>query len=200
MDEARTAPRGDARDAPETGHLGSALVYTDEVPVDWSRLETEPSAGRLSTMLSNNERLLRHIASLDDIHHETDDEELAGLGPGLARLEFKLNILMEMVSAVLAHQITLPPRTEIRLGSSDVVWRTTGTDPAPGERCLVRLFINSQYPHPLELIGTVVRIDAQRHEVTMHYDRLPDALQDQLEKLIFRQHRRLISQRHRQAE
>ncbi len=182
----------------EAAHLGSTLVYTDEVPFEWSRLESEPSVGRLSAMLSSNERLLRHIASLDDVHHEADDEDLAGLGPGLARLEFKVNILMEMVSAVLAHQLTLPARTEIRLGSHNLIWRSSGTDPSPGERAIVRLFMNSQYPHPLELIGTIERVDAERREVTMHYDRLPDAMQDQLEKLIFRQHRRLIS--HRRAE
>ena len=190
MDERRT-------DA-VTAHLGSALVYTDEIPFDWARLEGEPSAGRLSAMLSGNERLLRHIVSLDDVHREADDEDLAGLGPGLARLEFKVNILMEMVSAVLAHQLSLPERTEIRLDSHDLVWRSTGSDPGMGDRVIARLFINSQYPHPLELIGSIEGIDPQRREVTMRYDRLPDALQDQLEKLIFRQHRRLIS--HRRAE
>ncbi len=182
-------------------HLGRALVYSDEIPFEWSRLEDEPSPGRLATIHEGNERLLRHLASLDDHHHETDEEDLAGLGPGLARLEFKINILLEMVSHVLASQMSLPPRAAVRLGSETLVWsrQTDGEWPAPGQRIMARLFINEQYPHPLQLPGVVERVDTVGDEVEMRYDPLPESLRDRLERMIFRRHRRLISQRHRQG-
>ncbi len=186
--------------------LGRKLVYTDNVPLEWRQVTDQPTPGQLAAVHEENERVLRYIASLDDFQHEFSDEDLAGLGPGLARLEFKLNIVMDMMSQLLTSQLSLPGSRLIRLGSHDLCWRQPEDDrsglPRPGDDIAIRVYICRQFPHPLVLHGTVVAPDDGEEDgvCCLHYDPLPDSVRELLEKMIFRQHRRLVSQRHQTLE
>lgn len=183
--------------------LSSKLVYTDDVPLAWDMLTAPPSAGRLAVVHEENERLLRYLAAQDDFHHDTNDDEMAGLGSALARFEFKLNIIMDMVSQVLSSQLTLPEVASVRIGSADLCWQQAPglVQPKVGDRLVVRVYLSHQFPRPLELYGSLKSDPDQAGAdgMCLHYDPLPDFLRQLLEKMIFRQHRRLVSQRHTTA-
>jgi hypothetical protein len=58
---------------------------------------------------------------------------------------------------------------------------------------LAELFIHPQVPRPLRLFGTITESDPASGHVRLHFDAFSEAEADQLERLIFRAHRRQVA-------
>jgi len=176
--------------------LGDGLVYIDEVPVQWARLDGSPTEAKLAILNEENERLLRYLSSLDEYLHESKDAE--PLAHDVARLEFKVNILMEMVSQVLAQKMELPEPSRIEMTANGLVC-VMPDPPGKGQYFQLSLYLNRQYLKPLIVCGRVAGVESAEEggsRVACVFEGLSDIVQDHLERLIFRQHRRMVALLH----
>jgi Atypical PilZ domain, cyclic di-GMP receptor len=170
----------------EAGSLGSGLVLEDRMPLRWSVSETPGGAPHQQQA---NEETLRVILSLDEHHVEASDEN-PEFAHEVERLETKINLILELVSQVLARHLQLPEARPVRLSAHEIEWETA-TAPAVGSPVVIEAYVCPRYPRPLFLPATVQGVAAGRARAVL--DDLGEPVQELLEKLIFRHHRRQIA-------
>jgi hypothetical protein len=172
--------------------IGSTLVMEEPLPLRWRATETPVTAPHWQL---SNEETLRVILSLDEHHVEASDEN-PEFTQEVQRLETKINLILELVSQVLARQLQLPEALPVRLSAHEIEWQTS-TAPAPGGCVLLEIYVCTRYPRPLFLPATVQGAAGER--VRAVFGDLGEPVQDLLEKLIFRHHRRQIAATRRGA-
>jgi len=168
------------------------LVYEGLVPLTCQMLDTLPGDDELTRININNEKVLRMVAVLDEMHIETHEDP--GHSHDIARLEFKINMLMDLVGQLLERQLELPSRRQASINASGIQIETSDQDKIePGQLLRLSVYFIDAYPRPVDLIVSVASNNPQ-HVVSGQILALSETVQDLLERLIFRQHRRSVAQ------
>lgn len=178
------------------GSLGEGVVYQDALPLRWRILTEPPDSATVAHWDGSNEKLLRLVSALDE-YAPDPVEEHAGQGHELARLEFKTNLILELLGQLLRAQLSLPAAHAVRLNAHSIEWQAADLESLEaGTLVAIGLYLNPAVPDALELcarIRSVTRDDSQVRIVADFQD-VGESVQDLLEKLIFRHHRRSIAQ------
>jgi hypothetical protein len=174
--------------------LGDGLIFEESLPVGWT-------AGPLAEGLllarvnADNHQLLGAESSLDEVRvHEALKDESPALLHELQRLEYKVNILLRLTAELALRSSGLPPAQRVRLSSRAIEWFGEST-PAVGSTGLLSLYINPALPQPVKIPCVVAgeRIADGARAAQLRFMGLSDAVVEQLNKLIFRHHRRLVA-------
>jgi hypothetical protein len=178
--------------------LTQGLVYEDRLPLAWQVLDRPPDEKTLSLLNESNESFLKIFATLEDPHVPNPEggDNYAEIQHELMRIDLKVNLLLDLVGQVLSRQFDIPERVPVRVGAQGMQWQGSRL-PAIGDYIKIELFLYPRYPRPLELIGQAVSIQAQEAcgSVTVAFVGLSEAVEDWIEKIIFRHHRRRIAHR-----
>jgi hypothetical protein len=174
--------------------LGEGLIFEEALPVAWT---AGPLAAglALARLNADNHQLLAAECSLDDVRvHEALKDESPALVHELQRLEYKLNILLRITAELALRSSSLPAAQRLRLTSRALEWFGDGS-PASGTTGLLTVYINPALPQPLQIPCTVIgeRMHDDVRAAQIRYCGLSEAVVEQLEKLIFRHHRRLVA-------
>jgi len=174
--------------------LGDGLIFEESLPVAWT---PGPLAeGLILTRLNaDNHQLLGAESSLDEVRvHEALKDESPALIHELQRLEYKVNILLRLAAELALRNSGLPAAQRVRLTSRALEW-FGDTTPAVGSTGLLAIYVNAALPQPVKIpcvvAGELVQGDARAAQ--MRFCGLSDAVIEQLDKLIFRHHRRLVA-------
>ena len=174
--------------------LGDGLIFEEALPVVWT---AGPLAEGLvlARLNADNHQLLAAEASLDEVRvHEALKDESPALVQELQRLEYKVNILLRLTAELALRNSGLPPPQRIRLTSRALEWFSEQRL-AVDSTGLLAVYINSALPQPVKIPCVVVgeRVQDEMRAVQMRYTGMSDAVAEQLDKLIFRHHRRLVA-------
>ena len=175
------------------------LYYESNISLVWQIVDGLPADNELVTINEDNSRFLKALAALSEGAPDAG-EELPQTAAELQRLDLKLNLLLEIVGELLANQRTLPAPTKVRLGHTGIEWLSEDCPPSGAHVC-IEVYLRSELPSPLKFHGVAVLTDAEAgsgsasRRVQVRFAGLNPALQDDLEKFIFRRHRRSIAQR-----
>jgi hypothetical protein len=173
------------------------VCYEALMPVAVTLLSAEPTSYEVSQAQQSNQTVLQTISALEESVERNVDE--AERGSEIARLELKLNILLDLVSEIASRNLELPPQRVVRLCADRLLWPDDGYYRA-GEALRVDLYLQPGYPRPLQLLGV---LSEQRHQegesvwAQIELSQPEEMMTDAMERFIFRQHRRQIAlQRH----
>ncbi len=176
------------------------LFYESNIPLVWQVMDAVPDDNELMIINEDNGRFLKALAALNEGMPEAA-EEIPQTAAELQRLDLKLNLLLEIVGQLLASQSTLPLPTQVRLGHCGIDWVAQDFPPS-GVLVRVEVYLRKELPSPLKFHGVAVitegaqdDVDGEKKRVQLRFVGLSTALQDDLEKFIFRHHRRSIAQR-----
>jgi hypothetical protein len=142
-----------------------------------------------------NARVLSTLDTLGDRGGEPQEDEAAA---ALARIDTKLNVLLEMFNRHLLGHIQMPPRRPVRFNARGIVvegW----TPPASGTAMLVRMHFDACIGLPLELPGHAAP-SPQHAGGFIGFDALDEAIRQSIEHLVFRQHRRQLADARRESQ
>lgn len=167
------------------------LRFQGKLPFHWQRLEAEPEAAERERLARDNERLLQLLPGVEPPPEPADEE--GPLPRHLQHLELKLQLLTELLGELLARSHPLPPRRDVWFSTDQVGWHEAGDVPAIGMIVLAEPYLNESVPRPLRLIGQVRSV--QEGEVVAELRHPGDGVLVQLDRLIFRHHRREIASR-----
>lgn len=176
-----------------TDPFEEALVYEDDLPLDWEVVTELPSVQRLAGLNAANEALLRAREGLEEPPRVT--EESNELAPELQRLDSKLNLLLELLADWLRRQGDLPSAQSVRFNARRIAWETEDP-PAPDSLLRMQLYVCPTFPRPLVLYGRVLHEEdgaTGTLAVATFLDLSPGVVGG-LERLIFRRHRREVAQ------
>lgn len=165
--------------------LGSGLSIEERLPLRWHAGSDVPEA---CCHPPANEEVLRTILALDEHHHAERSDEDPAIAQEFARLESRIDLVLELVSQVLARQVGLPEAVPVRLAAHTVAWQSPV--PVSGVGAL-ELYVSARYPRPLFLPVEIER--GSGDWVQGRLGDLGETVQDLIEQLLFRHHRRQIA-------
>lgn len=175
------------------GNLTEGLSFSDNISVKWESVETSPDAELLALINASNQAFLRAVAAIS-VPPDEAVEENAAIFQEIARLDLKINLLLDLVSQVVYSQLAIPERTRVTISSEGIEWRGDCL-PDPGNTVFMQVYVQHGTPKPLCFYGEVVST-AQEHEqgqARVRYFGLSDQTRSWLDKLIFRHHRRQVA-------
>lgn len=167
--------------------LDQSLAYEGDLALEW-RDRDAPAAGHLEHLNAANERTLRLLAVLEEHHSDASEEQASG--HDLARLEFKINLVLELVGGWLAQQRHQPAPMAARLSARALRWRPIAAAPPVGAAGEAILYLHAALPYPLRLPAV---IHSAGDVVEARFEGLSETLVELLEKTIFRRHRRQVA-------
>jgi hypothetical protein len=175
--------------------LGDGLIFEDSLPMVWvpGSLLQGPELARLN---ADNQQLLGAESSLEEARlHEPLKDESAAMVHELQRLEFKLNIVLRLLSDLCLRQNALPAPQRLRLSSGGLEWFAPEAAQTPGSSGVLHLYINPALPQALKLQCTVAgeRVANSVRVRQFKFVAISEPVVALIEKLIFRHHRRLIA-------
>lgn len=182
-------------DVDKSEELASALSFTDNISIAWSKIDYQPDEAHLALVNESNESFLRAVSAISEFSKETSDSNPA-LSHELARLDLKLNLLLDLVSQLIYSQLDIPDISRVTVSSSQVDWQD-GSVPEPGSTVFVQVYIQRGTPKPLCFYGEVVSSPDEYRSgwARVRYLGLSESVQVWLDKLIFRHHRREVAYR-----
>ena len=150
-----------------------------------------PDAAALALINDRNASVLVAVSALMDRRSESAEDD-SPLTQEVARLDAKLNVLMEIVNRLLLPQAGLPPRMPLRFNAAGAVlpW---GSLPSVGQSVMLKIHFDVCRALPLELPG--VRLAGPMDgKGFVGFEGLSEAVRDGIERLVFRQHRRQVAE------
>jgi hypothetical protein len=145
-----------------------------------------------ASLAERNLRTLLACAALEEHGQHDKPAEDSPHAADILRIDLKVNLLLDMVGALLAASQSRPPSVPARFNPHGIVWDCSGPLPAPGSYGIVDIHLRECLAQPLSLAGTVAEGPADRH-VHVRFEPIHEQVADQFERLVFRRHRRQVA-------
>jgi hypothetical protein len=174
----------------DTVVLYDELAYDDALPVQW-----QPSAGprdrfELAGLEEANMLLLQACVAMEEHPARDKNEDLGPLAGELARMDFKLNVVLQLLSR-LVHREPMPAACPIQFNALGASWTPPGSPPAIGSHGLLRVQLRSSLPQPLELPADVESVEGAT--VMVRFSDVSESVAELIQRLAFLRHRRHIA-------
>jgi len=176
-----------------TNPLDEGLVCDDRLPLSWVSVDALPSDQQLTALNLSNEALIRACEGLEETHRPS--EESPELAHELARLDAKMNLVLELLGDWLHAQGKHPQACAVRFNALGIEWTST-EGPEPETLAELSVYVCAAFPKPMVIYGQVVAREAAADgalRTVVRFEGVSDNLRDGLERLIFRRHRREVA-------
>jgi hypothetical protein len=174
----------------DTAVLDNELAYQDVLPVQWMNLWEPPDRFELLGLEESNLLLLQACLAVEEHPARDKNEDLGPLAGELARLDFKLNLVMQLLAKLVAKD-RMPPATTILFNSLGASWSCIGQTPPVGGHGLLRVQLRSSLPQPLELPAQVTSVEGSTAKVK--FNDLSAGVAELIARLAFVRHRRQVA-------
>jgi hypothetical protein len=173
--------------------LYDELAYEDVVPVQWLSLAKDPDVNIMAIYHERNMRVLQSLVALEE-HGQLEKaaEDNLPHAADLARLDKKINLLLDLVGHLLSNQQKRPPAVPVRFNTLGAAWKNA-KPLTVGEQGVLEIYLRDCIPEPLRLAGRVVQSELTG-KTKVRFGPLGDSINDLLSKLAFRRHRRSIAE------
>lgn len=182
--------------SPLDNPLDKGVVYQAVLPVSWRLLDNTSNKDELAGLNEGNATLLRMLALFDDAPTESKDAD-PETAQELARLDAKLSLMLDLVAEVLAHHSSMPKAVPVSISEHGLQWQDSQS-PDPGQLLFVEIYLKPTLPRPLRAHAVVVAVKSDKTgtvNIVARFRGMDDTTRDDLAKMIFRHHRRLIASR-----
>ena len=170
----------------DTVVLYNELAYHDVLPVQWRAQDSSPGRFELAGMEESNLLLLQACVAIEEHPIREFAEDAGPLAGELARLDFKLSLVLQLLGR-LALKERMPPGATIHFNAQGASWTAFGAVPSVGERGVLRIYLHSSLPQPLELPGVIIGVEGA--QVRARFEELPDRVAELIQRLAFLRHR-----------
>ena len=177
-------------DGVDTVVLDNELAYQDVLPVQWMALWEPPDRFELLGLEEANLLLLQTCLAVEEHPARDKNEDLGPLAGEIARLDFKLNLVMQLL-AKLVSKDRMPPATTILFNSLGASWTCVGPTPPVGGHGLLRVQLRSSLPQPLELPAQVTSVEGSMAKVK--FPGMSEGVAELIQRLSFVRHRRHVA-------
>ena len=168
-----------------------AVRLEGQLPLAWGAPPEDPAA--LLDVMADNHVLLRALLAMDEAAGAAETEHVRD--SGIQSLESRVDLLLLMVSTALRGMGKVPPPFRCILTAHTLRWASPDAL-GVGQHFWARLYLRQRVVMPLVLPGVVLEEYAlQDHGYwrTLEFRGLEPAVQRDLERLIFRHHRRDVA-------
>ena len=127
------------------------LTFTDNIGIDWKPVDSTPDEAHLAIVNESNESFLRAVSAIGAFSGDASfsgdvSEEKEAMSQEIARLDLKINLLLDLVSQLIYKQLEIPERIRVTVSSADMEWSGGGKCRLPGRRYLCRPISSTVLP------------------------------------------------------
>jgi hypothetical protein len=186
-------------DGRDTIVIYDKLAYEDWLPVRWTpQADTVSEVTAAQHLVERNLRVLQACDALEEHGQLEKSDDESPHSADLMRLDFKLNLLLDLAGQLLAHSQPRVRPLKIRFNAMGATWQTD-QPLAVGAHGILEITLRELIVQPLNLPAEVVA-GAPPGETRVRFMWLGETVADHIEKLVFRRHRRKIAgTRHQRA-
>ena len=174
----------------DTVVLYNELAYQDVLPVQWKTLTLPPDRFELIGLEEANLLLLQACVAVEEHPARDKNEDLGPLAGEIARLDFKLNLVLHLLGKLVLKE-KMPPASTIQFNALGASWTQIGPPPQAGAQGLLRVQLRSSLPQPLELPAEVAAVEGSL--VKVKFPSLSESVAELIQRLAFLRHRRHIA-------
>jgi hypothetical protein len=171
--------------------LYEELAYEDVVPVAWQPLPEPFDPAVVGSFADRNLRALQALAALEE-HGQLDKPDDSQHSAEIARLDLKVNLLLDMVGKLLVASQPRPRPASIRFNALGAVWHAASSPPPLGNQGVLEVYLRDCIAEPLRLVGRIASISPDGR-IKARFIPPGEHIADLLEKLAFRKHRRQVA-------
>jgi hypothetical protein len=176
----------------DTVVLYEELAYEDMLPVVWRSLPEPFDPSMIGSYQDRNLRVLQAMAALEE-HGQTEKaDETSPHHADLMRLDFKMNLVLDMMGQLLAASRPRPRPSAIRFNALGAVWQGQVPHPQMGNQGVLEVYLRDCIADPLRLVGRIASVGPDGR-IKARFIPPGENISDLLEKLAFRKHRRQIA-------
>lgn len=172
--------------------LYEELAYEDVLPVAWRRLPEPVDIAMAGSFAERNLRVLQALAALDEHGQIEKGDESSPYAADIVRLDLKINLLLDMVGALLVASRPRPRPAAVRFNALGSVWQSQAPFPELGSSGVLEIYLRDCIAEPLRLIGRIASVGPDGR-VKVRFTPPGEHIADLMEKLAFRRHRRQIA-------
>lgn len=165
------------------------VAFAGELAVSCVPVAEAPGAFEAERLQRLDAGILGSLGMLDAAAPGADDDDPARLA--LARVDAKLDLLLEVLNRNLLGRVTLPPAHGVRLNTHGIAIEGHALPP-PDTRVRVELYFDGCAGMPLTLPGWVAPA-GEPHQGFVRFGGLSAAVRDGIERLVFRQQRQKLA-------
>lgn len=174
----------------DTVVLHNELACHGTMPLEWEPLSAAPDPFRLSGLEEGNLLLLQACVAVEEHPVREKNEEMTPLASELARLDFKLNLVVQLLGTLVATRSAAAP-TPMRFNATGASWQLRGAPPARGAKGILKIQLRSSLPQTLNLFAEITSVDER--QVSARFLQLPEAVGELIQRLCFLQHRKQVA-------
>lgn len=176
----------------DTVILYEELAYEDVLPVAWRPLPEPFDPAIVGSFADRNLRVLQAVAALDEHGQIEKPDENAPHAADILRLEMKMNLLLDMVGALLIASRPRPKSAAVRFNALGGVFQGSSPFPPLGNQGVLEVYLRDCVADPLRLFGRIASVTPDG-KVKVRFVPPGENISDLLEKLAFRKHRRQVA-------
>jgi len=175
---------------PETiiERFAQQLVYEGELRIEWRDLAVLPTGEALMRLRDANLTVLNLVSAVEEHRVDAADDDSVD---ELVRLDAKVNLLLELVQRLLARD-QLPPAAVPARFNAHGVSIAQSARLAGKTQVTVYMHLDACRAMPLELPAQVLALP-DRAQVLLAFVDIGPAIEEALDRLVFRYHRRQVA-------
>jgi hypothetical protein len=174
----------------DTVVLHDELAFYDQLPVEWQASAQALDGVLLSDLEASNIALLQACILVEEQPTRDKNEELLPLAHELARLDQKLDLVLQLLGTLLP-KLSPPAQCELRFNTLGASWYCHGSAPTVGSTGLLRIYLRSALPQVLCFACEVTAVSGA--EVSARYLHLSERSAELIQRLCFLRHRKNIA-------
>jgi len=182
--------RDSGYDGADTIVLYDELAYQDVLPVQWQASARPRDRFQLAGIDEANALLLQACIAMEEHPAREKTEDLGPLAGEIARMDFKLSLVLQLLSRLVQRE-PMPPPCPIQFNALGASWTPAGALPAVGAQGLLRIQLRSSLPQPLELPAEVAGVEEGTAKI--RFLDPPESVAELIQRLAFLRHRRQIA-------
>jgi hypothetical protein len=178
-------------DGRDTIVLFDKLAYEELLPVLWRPLGEPVGDMAAQQLAEGNLRVLQACDALEEHGKTEKPDDESPHSADIMRLDFKLNLLLDLVGQLLAASQPRARQLPIRFNAMGATW--PAVEPlAAGAHGILEITLKDLIVQPLHLPAEIVGV-TPGGETRARFLALGETVADHIEKLVFRRHRRKIA-------
>lgn len=171
-----------------------ALTLHATVPVLFRPLAPEESLPARDAALAQNLRVFQACEVFEERPAGDRGEVDPAIAHELRRLDLKMTLLLELILEMMRKPAEhAPAAAAIELDFRGVSFSPATSVINVAQKGWLDLYIHPSVPRPLAFLGVITRFDGATRTARFDFAPLQESESDQLERLIFRHHRRKIA-------
>ena len=169
-------------------------VLESMMPIQWRWLDSPLTNHDKINLQQKNKQLLAVLLGLNQPSNELE-EDLESHKQELRNLQFKMDLMLSWLGQLLLQNHKLPEARLVKLSSRGIQVSLPEVIEVDS-LWVLECFIESDFPQALSFVGRVSEVlptSTSNFVILFNFQDIGGEVSDQLDKYIFRQHRRLIA-------